>query len=96
MCTTVSGVMQYQFPVDVAWCCKWMVSLCTPGDASARAWVSISQGDDVFPVPGTRNPKHVEDNVAAFEFSKTLTVEEVAELEAAVPAAQVGFVLQLL
>ena len=50
----------------------------------------------MFPIPGTRNPKHVEDNVAALEFSKTLTVEEIAKLEAAVPASQVGVVLQLL
>ncbi len=49
----------------------------------------ISQGDDVFPIPGSRNPLHVEENVAALEFSKTLTAEEIAELEAAVPAAQV-------
>jgi len=43
----------------------------------------------VFPIPGSRNPLHVEENVAALEFSKTLTAEEIAELEAAVPAAQV-------
>ena len=47
------------------------------------------QGDDVFPIPGSRNPDHVEENIAALEFSKTLTTEEIAELEAAVPAAQV-------
>jgi hypothetical protein len=50
----------------------------------------LLQGDDVFPIPGTRNPKHVEENVAALAFSRTLTAEEIAELEAAVPAAQVS------
>ena len=69
-------------PAAVAVRRRWSCSL------SAHTFGCHPQGDDVFPMPGTRNPKHVEDNVAALEFSRTLTVEEIAELEAAVPAAQ--------
>ena len=59
-------------------------------DSESSTGPSAAQGDDVFPIPGTRNPKHVEENVAALAFSRTLTAEEIAELEAAVPAAQVS------
>ena len=43
----------------------------------------------MFPIPGTKRVKYLEENVAAYEISKTLTPEELAELEAAVPADQV-------
>ena len=49
----------------------------------------MSQGEDVFPIPGTKRIKYLEENVAAYEISKTLTKEELADLEAAVPADQV-------
>lgn len=37
---------------------------CTPGQV-ALAWVH-QQGKDVFPIPGTRRQKYLEENVAAF------------------------------
>ena len=40
-------------------------------------------------MPGTRSIEHLEQNVAAYEISKTLTGAEMAELEAAVPAHEV-------
>ena len=47
------------------------------------------QGNDIFPIPGTKRTKYLEQNVAAYEISKTLTQEEIAELEAAVPQHEV-------
>lgn len=49
----------------------------------------MPQGDDVFPVPGTRSMEHLEQNFAAYQISKTLTGAEMADLEAAVPAHEV-------
>lgn len=48
----------------------------------ALAWVH-HQGDDVFPIPGTKKLKYLEENIAAFDVK--LSKEEMAELEAAVP-----------
>lgn len=48
-----------------------------------------SQGEDVFPIPGTKRVKYLEQNVAAYEISKTLTKQEIADLEAAVPKHEV-------
>ena len=48
-----------------------------------------AQGDDVFPIPGTKRIKYLEQNVAAYEISKTLTKQEIADLEAAVPKHEV-------
>lgn len=43
----------------------------------------------MFPIPGTKRVNYLEENVAAYEISKTLTKQELADLEAAVPADQV-------
>ena len=47
----------------------------------ALAWVH-SRGEDVFPIPGTRSARRVEENAAAAAIH--LTPEEIAEIEAAV------------
>jgi aryl-alcohol dehydrogenase-like predicted oxidoreductase len=52
----------------------------------ALAWV-LSKGDDVVPIPGTKRRRFLEENAAAADIK--LTPAEVAELEAAVPAAEV-------
>ena len=59
------------------------------GSSLTSQWDCTRRATTCFPIPGSRNPLHVEENVAALEFSRTLTTEEIAELEAAVPAAQV-------
>ena len=51
--------------------------------------IAPSQGEDVFPIPGTKRVKYLEQNVAAYAISKTLTKSELSELEAAVPADEV-------
>ncbi|KAK9836579.1 hypothetical protein WJX74_003504 [Apatococcus lobatus] len=51
---------------------------CTPGQL-ALAWVH-AQGDDVFPIPGTKRVKYLEENVAAFHIK--LSKQELAQLEA--------------
>jgi aryl-alcohol dehydrogenase-like predicted oxidoreductase len=48
----------------------------------ALAWV-FAKGDDLAPIPGTKRRKYLEENAAAA--SITLSADEVAELEAAVP-----------
>jgi aryl-alcohol dehydrogenase-like predicted oxidoreductase len=50
----------------------------------ALAWV-LSQGDDIVPIPGTRKPQRVEENVAATELR--LDEAELRELESAQTAA---------
>jgi aryl-alcohol dehydrogenase-like predicted oxidoreductase len=50
----------------------------------ALAWVH-AQGQDVVPIPGTKRPRYVEDNVGALEIE--LTADELASLEAAGVAA---------
>ena len=54
---------------------------CTPGQV-ALAWV-LAQGDDVVPIPGTKRVRYLEENVASLDV--TLTAEDLAALEAAVP-----------
>jgi aryl-alcohol dehydrogenase-like predicted oxidoreductase len=46
----------------------------------ALAWVH-AQGADVFPIPGTKRRKYLEENVAAFDLE--LGDDEIAELERA-------------
>ncbi len=41
----------------------------------ALAWL-LAQGDDVVPIPGTKRPEHVTENVAAVELTLTQTVRE--------------------
>lgn len=53
----------------------------------ALAWVH-SQGDDVFPIPGTKRIKYLEQNAAAFHIK--LTAEEKIQLEAVFASDQVS------
>jgi aryl-alcohol dehydrogenase-like predicted oxidoreductase len=55
----------------------------------ALAWVH-AKGEDIVPIPGTKHPERLEENVAAFDEVK-LSDEDVATLDQAVPAgAAVG------
>ncbi len=58
---------------------------CSPGQLS-MAWL-LAKAPDVVPIPGTKSMEYLEDNVGAAGVS--LTAEEVAALEAAVPASEV-------
>ena len=49
---------------------------CTMGQV-ALAWVH-AQGEDVFPIPGTKRVHRLEENIAAFDFK--LTEEEMTKL----------------
>jgi len=51
----------------------------------ALAWL-LKQGEDVFPIPGTKNVSRVKENAAAFEISLSLTAEEVQALADNTPA----------
>lgn len=53
----------------------------------ALAWLH-NQGDDVFPIPGTKSQKRIEENAKAALIK--LTPEEMKEIEAIVPEAQGG------
>jgi aryl-alcohol dehydrogenase-like predicted oxidoreductase len=48
---------------------------CTPAQL-ALAWVQ-AQGPDVFPIPGTKTPARVEENIKALEVLESLSAEEV-------------------
>ena len=50
------------------------------------AWV-LAQGKDVVPIPGTKRRRFLEENAAAATL--TLSPQEVAELEAAVPTSEI-------
>lgn len=52
----------------------------------ALAWL-LAQGEDIVPIPGTKRLKYLEENIAAA--SIRLTAEQLAALEAAVPAGAV-------
>jgi aryl-alcohol dehydrogenase-like predicted oxidoreductase len=52
----------------------------------ALAWVH-HQGDDIFPIPGTKRLSYLEENAAAFHIK--LSAEELKLLEEAVPASEV-------
>jgi aryl-alcohol dehydrogenase-like predicted oxidoreductase len=52
----------------------------------ALAWLH-HQGEDVFPIPGTKRVKYLEENAAAFHVQ--LSKQELADIEAAVPHDQV-------
>ena len=54
---------------------------CTPGQL-ALAWV-LAQGDDVVPIPGTKQVRYLEENVGALALE--LTDDDVAALQQAVP-----------
>jgi aryl-alcohol dehydrogenase-like predicted oxidoreductase len=53
---------------------------CTPAQL-AIAWV-LSRGKDVVPIPGTKHPKYLEENLGALNV--TLTPADAAELESAI------------
>ncbi|MCK2238326.1 MULTISPECIES: aldo/keto reductase [unclassified Crossiella] len=53
----------------------------------ALAWVQ-SRGQDVVPIPGTKRLKYLEENIAAATI--TLTAEEIATVEAAVPVEAIA------
>jgi aryl-alcohol dehydrogenase-like predicted oxidoreductase len=53
----------------------------------ALAWL-LSRGDDVVPIPGTKRVRYLEENAAAADV--TLTSEQLARLEAALPADAVS------
>ena len=59
---------------------------CTVGQL-ALAWV-LSRGDDIVPIPGTRHPARVEENVRAVDV--TLTRDDLAKLEQAFPRQAVA------
>ena len=54
---------------------------CTTAQV-ALAWAH-AKGDDVFPIPGTKRRRYVEENAAAIDIQ--LSAEEIAALEAALP-----------
>ena len=54
---------------------------CTPAQA-ALAWV-LAQGDDVVPIPGTKRPERVDENLGALDV--TLDADDMAQLDAAFP-----------
>jgi len=54
---------------------------CTPGQV-ALAWL-LAQGADIVPIPGTKHPERVDQNLAALDVQ--LSPDEVARLSAAMP-----------
>lgn len=48
----------------------------------ALAWL-LAQGDDIVPIPGTKNIKYLDENIASLNV--TLTKEDLEEIENAVP-----------
>ena len=54
---------------------------CTPAQL-ALAWV-LAQGDDIAPIPGTRHPERVEENVGALNV--VLSENDLRRIDAAVP-----------
>jgi len=54
---------------------------CKPAQL-ALAWV-LAQGEDLVPIPGTKRPSYLEENVAALEIR--LTADDLAELDRAAP-----------
>jgi aryl-alcohol dehydrogenase-like predicted oxidoreductase len=58
---------------------------CTAGQL-ALAWV-LAQGTDIVPIPGTKRVRYLEENAGALEV--VLSAEDLATIEAAVPAGAV-------
>ena len=54
---------------------------CTPAQL-ALAWV-LAQGDDIIPIPGTRHPQRVEENVGALDL--VLSENDLRRIDAAAP-----------
>ncbi len=59
---------------------------CTPSQL-ALAWVS-AQGEDMFPIPGTKRVKYLEENAASTEIK--LSVEDLAAIEKISPKGMVS------
>ena len=57
---------------------------CTPGQLDL-AWL-LAQGDDVFPIPGTKSVKYLEENLGSLKVH--LTKEEVQEIREVVDQAE--------
>ena len=55
--------------------------------------LGLSQGDDVFPIPGTKRIKYLEQNAAAFYIK--LTAEEKIQLEAVFASDQVRLLVNI-
>jgi aryl-alcohol dehydrogenase-like predicted oxidoreductase len=55
---------------------------CTPSQL-ALAWV-LAQGDDIVPIPGTKRPESLNDNLGAVNVR--LTADDLAQIDAIVPA----------
>ncbi|PCG96076.1 Aldo/keto reductase [Penicillium occitanis (nom. inval.)] len=58
---------------------------CTSGQLTL-AWM-ISQGQDIFPIPGTKKIKYLEENIGAYNVS--LSQEEVEQIREAIEKAEV-------
>lgn len=58
---------------------------CTPGQLSL-AWL-MNQGDDIFPIPGTKKIKYLEENMGANNV--TLTLQEDKQIRQAIENAEV-------
>ncbi|KAH6663648.1 aldo/keto reductase [Halenospora varia] len=58
---------------------------CTSGQLSL-AWL-MNQGDDIFPIPGTKKIKYLEENMGAYDVD--LTPEEDKQIREAIEAAEV-------
>ena len=58
---------------------------CTSGQLSL-AWL-MNQGDDIFPIPGTKKVKYLEENMGAY--GVTLTAEEDKQIRDAIEHAEV-------
>ncbi|WP_371416759.1 aldo/keto reductase [Sphingosinicella sp. BN140058] len=54
---------------------------CTPAQL-ALAWV-LAQGDDIVPIPGTRRPERLDENVGALDV--VLSAEDLARIDAVLP-----------
>jgi aryl-alcohol dehydrogenase-like predicted oxidoreductase len=54
---------------------------CTPAQL-ALAWV-LAQGDDIVPIPGTKQRKYLDENIAALEFR--LTGDDLARIDRILP-----------
>jgi len=59
---------------------------CTPAQL-ALAWL-LAKGDDIVPIPGTNQIRHLEENAAAADI--TLTTEQIKALEEAAPPHDVA------
>ncbi len=55
---------------------------CTPAQL-ALAWV-LAQGDDIVPIPGTKRPRYVAENIGAL--AVTLSAADLARIDAAFPS----------